>query len=71
MSMEAFANVYEGQWDRSSIDYLALIDQWHVVERSETVLADQPVPLKLLGEKIVLWRSTYGEIQAWQDFCHL
>ncbi len=69
MSMEAFANVYEGQWDRSSIDYLALIDQWHVVERSETVLADQPVPLKLLGEKIVLWRSTCGEIQAWQDLC--
>ena len=48
---------------------LALIDQWHVVVRSEDVPVEKPVPAKLLGEKIVLWRSTGGEINAWKDYC--
>lgn len=69
MNMPGFANVYEGQWDRNGLDYLALIDQWHVVERSDNVSPAQPVPVKLLGEKLVLWRPEDGKIQAWLDFC--
>lgn len=69
MSIPDFANVYEGQWDRNGLDYLALIDQWHVVGRSDNVPIAQPVPVKLLGEKLVLWRAEGGKIQAWLDFC--
>ncbi|HJU99685.1 MAG TPA: aromatic ring-hydroxylating dioxygenase subunit alpha [Burkholderiaceae bacterium] len=63
-----FDKIYEGKWDRDALDYLALVDQWHVVARSGDV-SDQPVPVKLLGEKVVLWRSADGKINAWKDFC--
>ncbi|HZS94571.1 MAG TPA: aromatic ring-hydroxylating dioxygenase subunit alpha [Chloroflexota bacterium] len=41
--------------------------EWHVVGRSEDV-TDRPVPVLLLGEKIVLWRAA-GEIHAARDLC--
>lgn len=69
MENNVFNKAYEGRWDWHSLDYQALVDQWHVVVRSEDVPADKPVSATLLGEKIVLWRSGDGEIQAWKDFC--
>lgn len=60
---------YEGKWNRDSLDYLALVDQWHVVLRAEDVPKDKPVPIKLLGEKIVLWHSANTGLQAWKDHC--
>lgn len=68
MTMPIFGRIYDGKWDRDALDYLALLDQWHVVARSEDV-TDQPVAVKLLGEKVVLWRSDSGNINAWKDFC--
>ncbi|HZU14821.1 MAG TPA: aromatic ring-hydroxylating dioxygenase subunit alpha [Chloroflexota bacterium] len=41
--------------------------QWHVVARSSAV-ADRPVGVDLLGERVVLWRSG-GEIRAARDLC--
>jgi phenylpropionate dioxygenase-like ring-hydroxylating dioxygenase large terminal subunit len=69
MTMPMFARVYDGKWDKNALDYMALIDQWHVVASSTDVTAEKPVAAKLLGEKIVLWRSKNGEINAWQDYC--
>ncbi len=69
MTMPVFSRIYEGNWDREALDYLALLDQWHVVARSEDVAGDAPVAARLLGEKLVLWRSEDGRIQAWKDFC--
>jgi phenylpropionate dioxygenase-like ring-hydroxylating dioxygenase large terminal subunit len=66
--MNRFESIYEGRWDRNTTDYLALVDQWHVVARSESVPAGQPVPARLLGEKLVLWRSADG-LEAWADYC--
>jgi phenylpropionate dioxygenase-like ring-hydroxylating dioxygenase large terminal subunit len=69
MSMPIFQRIYEGKWNRQALDYLALVDQWHVLNRSEDVPAGKPVAAKLLGEKLVLWRSEAGEINAWKDYC--
>jgi phenylpropionate dioxygenase-like ring-hydroxylating dioxygenase large terminal subunit len=67
--MSAFDSSYEGKWDRNALDYLALVDQWHVAARSEDVTADSPFSARLLGDKIVLWRSEDGRIHAWNDYC--
>lgn len=69
MTKPMFAKIYDGKWDRSALDYLALLDQWHVVANSSDVTEETPVAARLLGEKIVLWRSGGGEINAWQDYC--
>jgi len=62
------SHVYDGKWDRSALDYLALVDSWHVVTRSDLVPEGKPVAARLLGERIVLWRAN-GQIHAWKDFC--
>lgn len=69
MSMPMFQRIYDGKWDRQALDYLALMDQWHVLTRSADVPSGKPVAAKLLGEKLVLWRSESGEINAWKDYC--
>lgn len=69
LSMPMLDRLYDGKWDRNALDYLAHVDHWHVVCRSEDVPAGKPVPAKLLGEKLVLWRGEDGEIQAWKDYC--
>ena len=68
MTMPVIGKIYDGKWDRDALDYLAMVDQWHVVARAEDV-TDKPVPVKLLGEKVVLWRSEEGKINAWKDYC--
>ncbi|WP_420477174.1 Rieske 2Fe-2S domain-containing protein [Noviherbaspirillum sp. ST9] len=69
MVMPMFAKIYDGKWDRNALDYLALVDQWHVVIESKEVPEGKPVPITLLGEKIVLWRSEGGQVNAWKDYC--
>lgn len=62
------STVYDGKWDRTALDYMALVDQWHVVTRSDQVPEGKPIAARLLGEKLVLWRSN-GQINAWKDLC--
>jgi phenylpropionate dioxygenase-like ring-hydroxylating dioxygenase large terminal subunit len=45
-----------------------LVNEWHVVARSEDVQPGQPVGARLLDEDIVLWRAG-DAILAWQDLC--
>lgn len=69
MTARMFERIYKGKWDRAEIDYLALLDQWHVVARSNDVAQESVKPIKLLGENLVLWRSSANELQAWNDYC--
>lgn len=69
LTMKMSEKIYDGKWNKNALDYLALIDQWHVVAKTGDVTKDKPVSIKLMGEKIVLWRSEGGEINAWQDYC--
>jgi phenylpropionate dioxygenase-like ring-hydroxylating dioxygenase large terminal subunit len=61
--------LYDSTWNREELDYKALENQWHVVAQSEQVTAEQPIPVKLLGEELVLWRDGDGIIHAWKDYC--
>ncbi|MCL4299020.1 MAG: aromatic ring-hydroxylating dioxygenase subunit alpha [Anaerolineae bacterium] len=45
-----------------------LINDWHVVARSQDVAEGQLVATRLLEEDLVLWRLN-GRILAWQDLC--
>ncbi len=58
----------EGEWGSDGPDYLALVDDWHVVARSRDVDEGSVLKTRLLGEDIVLWRAN-GEVMAWQDYC--
>lgn len=61
--------LYNGEWKREELDYRALVNQWHVVARSEDVGADTPLAIRLLGEELVLWRDAEGTVHAWKDYC--
>jgi phenylpropionate dioxygenase-like ring-hydroxylating dioxygenase large terminal subunit len=41
---------------------------WHPVALAEEV-ADAPLAVRLLGDKLVLWRGAAGAVQAWADRC--
>jgi phenylpropionate dioxygenase-like ring-hydroxylating dioxygenase large terminal subunit len=56
------------RWDTESADYLALVDDWHVVARSQDLAEGQVMTAKLLGVELVLWRSN-GQVMAWKDYC--
>lgn len=45
-----------------------LLNEWHVVCRSEELTPGQPFAARLLDEDIVLWRVG-GQVLAWQDLC--
>src|SRR5438309_4741853 len=45
-----------------------LLNEWHVVARTQDVQPGQTVAVRLLDEDIVLWRSASG-VHAWQDLC--
>ncbi|RDK02667.1 aromatic ring-hydroxylating oxygenase subunit alpha [Paraburkholderia lacunae] len=60
--------IYGGKWDRDGLDYKALRNRWHVVARVDEVRDGTPLPVRLLGEDLVLWRSPTG-INAWKDYC--
>ena len=41
---------------------------WHPVAES-TSLTDAPLPARLLGHDVVLWRDNFGRAHAWADRC--
>jgi phenylpropionate dioxygenase-like ring-hydroxylating dioxygenase large terminal subunit len=45
-----------------------LTQEWFVVARSADVPPSQPVPARLLGQDLVLWRAQDG-VHAWHDLC--
>ena len=45
-----------------------LINDWHVMGRAEDLAEGAVLPVRLLGEELVLWRSN-GQVLAWQDLC--
>lgn len=45
-----------------------LLNDWHVVARSADVESGRILPVRLLGEDLILWRCG-NEILAWQDLC--
>jgi phenylpropionate dioxygenase-like ring-hydroxylating dioxygenase large terminal subunit len=45
-----------------------LLNEWHVVARSEEIPAGQPFAARLLDEDIVVWRIG-DQWMAWQDLC--
>jgi phenylpropionate dioxygenase-like ring-hydroxylating dioxygenase large terminal subunit len=45
-----------------------LVNDWHVVARSEKVQESRTSAARLLKEDLVLWRCG-GEVKAWQDLC--
>jgi phenylpropionate dioxygenase-like ring-hydroxylating dioxygenase large terminal subunit len=45
-----------------------LVNDWHVVARSEDLKEGTTLPARLLEEDLVLWRSG-GKAIAWQDLC--
>jgi phenylpropionate dioxygenase-like ring-hydroxylating dioxygenase large terminal subunit len=50
------------------LDDPVLLHDWHVVAYAPDLPEAQPVPARLLGEDIVLWRV--GErVHAWRDLC--
>jgi len=55
-------------WGRNELDYLALVNEWHVVAKSSELTEEQPLPRRLLGERLVLWRAE-GKPLAWADSC--
>ncbi|MDB5971572.1 MAG: Phenylpropionate dioxygenase, large terminal subunit [Hydrocarboniphaga sp.] len=46
-----------------------LVDDWHPVAASASLLAGQTLAAQLLGEELVLWRDSRGACHAWQDRC--
>lgn len=45
-----------------------LSNDWHVIARSQDLQEGKTLTVRLLGEDLVLWRSS-GEAKAWQDRC--
>lgn len=46
-----------------------LLGQWYVVAKSVQVRADEPLSVKALGQKLVLWRDNDGQVRCLQDYC--
>ena len=45
-----------------------VVDDWHAVARTSDVNEAQVVPVRLLGEDLVLWRLD-GKAMCWRDLC--
>ena len=50
------------------IDDPVLVDDWHVVARSDDVPEAGVAGARLLGEDLVVWRQG-TEVMAWKDLC--
>lgn len=51
------------------IDDPVLVNDWHIVARSDDVTRDAPSTARLLREDLVLWRDPSGQPHAWKDLC--
>lgn len=55
-------------WDTTRHDYRALKNEWHVVARTDDLSDGGVLEVRLLGENLVLWRSS-GALHAWKNYC--
>jgi len=60
--------ILEPTWSPDRTDYRALRDVWHVVARSESLAEGAILPVQLLGEDLIVWRSG-DAVHAWKDYC--
>ena len=51
------------------VHHASLRHAWHPVAESVDVGADQPRAVKLLGDRLVVWRAPSGELEAAPDRC--
>ena len=58
----------KSSWDPNRTDYVALQNDWHVVASSRSVAEGAIVPVRLLGEDLIIWRND-GKVHAWKDYC--
>ena len=45
-----------------------LLNDWHIVAESSDLRDGMTIPVRLLGEDVVVWRAD-GQVHAWQDLC--
>lgn len=50
------------------VDDPVLVNDWHVVARSDNVPESGVVGARVLGEDLVVWRR-HGHVMAWKDLC--
>ncbi len=46
-----------------------LLGQWYAVAKSVEVKATSPHPVRVLGQKLVVWRDQDGKLRCVEDFC--
>jgi phenylpropionate dioxygenase-like ring-hydroxylating dioxygenase large terminal subunit len=46
-----------------------LLNDWHVVARSEDIQSGRLITAKLLDRDLVLWRNQAGQVLVWDDRC--
>lgn len=63
--MQTIAPQQAPSWDRHGLDYLALLDQWHVVARGRDIAHGVTMQARLLGQDLMVWRGALGDLQAW------
>jgi phenylpropionate dioxygenase-like ring-hydroxylating dioxygenase large terminal subunit len=42
---------------------------WHPVAAADELVRRRVMPVRLLGEDLVLWQGGDGQVQAWRDLC--
>src|ERR1700685_3285969 len=50
------------------IDDPVLLNDWHAVAWASQIRDNQPAPIRLLENELVLWRNRDG-LHAWRDLC--
>lgn len=51
------------------MDDPVLLDDWHPVAAGAKIVVGALEPVRLLDRELVLWRSSDGQVRAWQDRC--
>ena len=46
----------------------SVLDEWHAVARASDLVPGRLIPVRLLEEDLLLWRSSAG-VEAWRDYC--
>ena len=51
------------------INDLVILNDWYIVAKSADLLRGQLFSTQLLEQNVLLWRSSDGQLHAWQDRC--
>ncbi|MBI3528474.1 MAG: aromatic ring-hydroxylating dioxygenase subunit alpha [Betaproteobacteria bacterium] len=46
-----------------------MLDDWHPVAGSSSLVAGKLLAVRLLGREVVLWRDPMNDVHAWEDRC--